>query len=167
MIYITPMSRLNEVVGQSGATHLITLLTAGNEFVCPPEIPASQHLHLTMHDISEPREDLSPPDREQVRDLLEFACKWERRSPLVINCFAGISRSTAAAYIVWCALLPDRDEDDLAGLLREKSPSATPNSLIVSLGDELLARQGRMARAIKSIGRGADAFEGTPFCLDL
>ncbi len=93
--------------------------------------------------------------------------EWDRRSALVINCYAGISRSTAAAYVICCALQPDRDESDLAQLLREKSPSATPNSLIVSHGDRLLDRDKRMERSIAEIGRGAEAFEGEPFCLEL
>ena len=34
-----------------------------------------------------------------------------------------------------------------------------------SLADEVLGRNGRMVKAIEGIGRGADAFEGTPFVL--
>lgn len=160
------MSQLPRIVSQSGASHLITLLTAGSEFTRPPEIDEAYHLHLIMHDITESRPGLTPPAENHVRELLEFAAGWDRKSALVINCYAGISRSTAAAYVLHCALHPDRDETELARFLREKSPSATPNSLIVSHGDRLLDRQGRMARAIAEIGRGAEAFEGEPFCLE-
>jgi predicted protein tyrosine phosphatase len=54
---------------------------------------------------------------------------------------------------------------DLAQELRVASPSATPNSLITAQVDELLKRDGRMSRAVEAIGRGADAFEGSPFIL--
>jgi predicted protein tyrosine phosphatase len=57
------------------------------------------------------------------------------------------------------------DEEELALELRRASPSATPNRLIVSLADDILGRQGRMVKAVEKIGRGADAFEGTPFIL--
>jgi predicted protein tyrosine phosphatase len=53
----------------------------------------------------------------------------------------------------------------LAKELRVASPSATPNRLITAQVDELLGREGRMLRAVESIGRGADAYEGTPFIL--
>ena len=53
----------------------------------------------------------------------------------------------------------------LARELRDASASATPNRLIVAKVDEALGRQGRMLRAVESIGRGADAFDGTAFNL--
>ena len=77
----------------------------------------------------------------------------------------GVSRSTAAAYTVAAALAPKRDEVELAATLRRLSPSATPNIRIVTIADRLLGRDGRMVRAIESIGRGADAYEGEPFRL--
>jgi predicted protein tyrosine phosphatase len=64
-------------------------------------------------------------------------------------------------------LRPAADEEELAWELRESAPSATPNRLIVSLVDQRLGRNGRMQRAIEQIGRGADAFEGTPFTLKI
>ena len=36
---------------------------------------------------------------------------------------------------------------------------------LIALADTLLGRQNRMVEAIRAIGRGAEAFEGTPFCL--
>ena len=65
------------------------------------------------------------------------------------------------------ALDPGRDEAQLAQTLRRLSPSATPNPRLVAIANALLGRQGRMVSAIAAIGRGADAFEGTPFCLPL
>jgi predicted protein tyrosine phosphatase len=100
-----------------------------------------------------------------VRDILDFAGNWDRSRPLVINCYAGISRSTASAYIIAAALSPKRDEAELANTLRAVSPSATPNPRLIALADQVLGRDGRMIEAIKAIGRGADAFEGTPFAL--
>ena len=85
----------------------------------------------------------------------------------MINCYAGISRSTASAYIIAAALAPKRDEAELAKTLRWLSPSATPNIRLVTLADAMLGRQGRMVEAIKAIGRGADAFEGVPFALPI
>jgi predicted protein tyrosine phosphatase len=97
--------------------------------------------------------------------LLAFLEAWPRDRPMLIHCWAGISRSTAAAYTALCLLRPTADEEELARELREASPSATPNRLIVSFTDRLLGRDGRMLRAIEKIGRGADTFEGTPFTL--
>jgi predicted protein tyrosine phosphatase len=65
-----------------------------------------------------------------------------------------------------CLFRPRADEEELAWGLREASPSATPNRLIVSHADRLLGREGRMLSAIERIGRGEQAYEGAPFFLD-
>jgi predicted protein tyrosine phosphatase len=120
-----------------------------------------------MHDIVEELPDMTPPGEHHVESLLAFARAWDRSAPLLIHCFAGISRSTAAAYTVAAALAPQRDELELAETLRRLSPSATPNIRIVTIADRLLGRNGRMVRAIESIGRGEEAMEGVPFRLKI
>ncbi len=52
-------------------------------------------------------------------------------------------------------------------LMRFLSPSATPNPRLIEVADAILGRQGRMIAAIRAIGRGADAFEGAPFALEI
>jgi predicted protein tyrosine phosphatase len=102
-----------------------------------------------------------------VADLLNFVRGWDRRAPLVVHCFAGISRSTASAFASVCALNPQRDEIAIARALRRASPTATPNVRIVSLADRLLGRKGRMIAAVETIGRGISADEALPFELEL
>jgi predicted protein tyrosine phosphatase len=85
----------------------------------------------------------------------------------VVHCFAGISRSTAGAFIAACALNPSRDEGEVARLLRTASPTAQPNALLVSIADDLLGRNGRMIGAIESIGPAIPATEARPFRIDL
>jgi predicted protein tyrosine phosphatase len=167
MIHVCPLSRLEETVRTSGAAHVISLLAEGTALSRPPSISAENHLHLSMHDIAEARDGLTLPGEIHVSRVIDFARAWDRSRPMVVHCYAGISRSTASAFIVAAALDPHRDEMALARLLRERSPSATPNPRLVAIADDLLSRNGRMVDAIRSIGRGADAFEGTPFVLPL
>ena len=65
------------------------------------------------------------------------------------------------------AVAPDDDDDALARRLRTASPFATPNMRLVEIGDEMLQRGGRLAKAVKALGRGADADGNTPFVLPL
>jgi predicted protein tyrosine phosphatase len=125
------------------------------------------HLRLRLHDISFPLDGYILPEEEHVADLLQFVSDWDRGAPLVVHCFAGISRSTASAFASVCALNPHRDESSIARALRRASPTATPNIRIVSLADRLLGRGGRMVAAIETIGRGILAEEAMPFRLDL
>src|SRR4029079_3097901 len=93
------------------------------------------------------------------------ALDWDRRAPLLIHCWAGISRSTAAAFITLCALNPDADDLGFESALSETSRTAYPNRRLFALGDEVLSRQGRMIAAVERIGRGAIAEEGQVFGL--
>lgn len=162
-IHVCSLSRMDEVVARTGADHLLSLLAAGTNVMRPASIRPGNHLHLVMHDIVEAQDGMTLPGAAHMRDVLDFARRWDRAKPLVVHCYAGISRSTASAYIIAAALAPERDEVELAQTLRALSPSATPNPRLVAVADLLLERKGRMVEAIRAIGRGEDAFEGVPF----
>jgi predicted protein tyrosine phosphatase len=166
MIHVCSLSRLHETVEQTGARHVVSLL--GDEAIeRPVVIVPENHLWLRLHDISAPLDGYIVPGEQHVADLLNFVRGWDRRAPLVMHCYAGISRSTASAFASVCALSPHRDERNIAQALRLASPTATPNIRIVSLADRLLGRGGRMTSAIETIGRGILATEAEPFRLDL
>lgn len=166
-IYVCPLSRLPETVARSGARHVVTLINKDTLVPRPSEIGHADHLFLGMHDICDPAEGMICPAEEHVAELLEYFARWDRRAPVVVHCFAGVSRSTAAAFSAFCALRPDLDEAEVAGRLRRRSPEATPNARVVALADAMLGRDGRMVRAVQAIGRGAEAFEGSVFALRL
>ncbi len=166
-VCVCSLSRLAGTAEASGASHMITLINAGTPVERPAQIAAERHLFLGFNDIVTPLEGMTPPGTEHVEELIAFAESWHREAPLLIHCWAGISRSTAAAFITVCALNPRRDEEELAASLRAAAPSATPNARLVELADDLLGRQGRMSQAVHGIGRGDFAAEGDPFALTL
>ena len=107
-----------------------------------------------MHDIEAEQHGYVAPSAVHVADLLEFVQSWDRTAPMLIHCYAGISRSTAAAFVTLCALNPATPEERIARYLRTASPAATPNRRIIALGDAALGRSGRMLAAAEVIGRG-------------
>ncbi len=167
MIHVCSLARLHETVEATGARHVITLINGNTVLTRPSNVDPTNHLFLGLNDIVDEVEGLVAPAEAHMHELLEFVGSWPREAPLVIHCYAGISRSTAAAYVTLCALLPGRDETELASRLRAASPTATPNARIIALADAALGREGRMVKAIAAIGRGRDAFEGEPFGLAL
>ena len=167
MIHVCSLARLHETVEETGALHVVSLIGDEAAIDRPRAIAAENHLWLRLHDISSPLDGYVMPDERHIADLLSFVRRWDRRAPLVVHCYAGISRSTASAFASVCALNPHRDEGSIAQALRLASPTATPNIRIVSLADRLLGRRGRMVAAIETIGRGVLATEGNPFRLDL
>lgn len=166
-LHVCPLSRLEETVLETRASHLVTLVSVGTPMARPVAIPEDRHLALYFSDISEPLDGHVLPSATHVERFLAFVRRWDRDAPLVIHCWAGISRSTAGAFVAACALAPERDEAAIARALRAASPMATPNRRIVAVADDILGRSGRMVDAIAAIGRGADAYEGRPFTLAL
>jgi len=165
MILVCPLSCLQQSVDDSGARHVVTLVRDETRVFRPQGIDPENHLWLQMDDIAEPIDGYVAPAPAHVEALLGFVERWEREQPLIIHCFAGISRSTAAAFVSACALAPERDEAEIAWRLRQASRTASPNPRLVALADEFLGRQGRMKAAIAKIGYGDIASEAQPFRL--
>jgi predicted protein tyrosine phosphatase len=130
-------------------------------------VAEANHLILGMDDIAVPMDGYVLPGDDHVTRLIAFVRGWERAKPMVVHCYAGISRSTAGAFVAACALNPRRDEAVIAQEIRRASRTATPNARIIAIADRLLDRNGRMIAAIEAIGRGEMAYEGVPFRLDL
>jgi predicted protein tyrosine phosphatase len=166
-LYVCSLTKVVDTVRASGARSLVTILTAGASLVRPCEIARERHLRIAVSDIDAALDGHILAGGEHIDRLLAFLEAWDQKEPLVIHCYAGVSRSPAAAFVAACALAPHRTEIDVAQELRRASPTATPNRRLVALADRKLGRDGRMSEAIAAIGRGADCFEGAPFALEL
>jgi predicted protein tyrosine phosphatase len=166
-LVVSSLAELHATVADHGALDLVTLINADTPVPRPATIAADRHLFLGFNDIVEEIDGMTAPAIHHLDQLLEFGARWNREKPLAIHCYAGISRSTAAAYITAMAINPDLDEQALAEELRRRAPSATPNARLVAFADDRLGRGGRMVEAIRSIGRGEEAYAGTPFVLPL
>jgi len=167
MIHVCSLGRLHETVATTGARHVVSLLAREDNLVRPAGIAPENHLWLQLHDISAPMDGYVAPQTEHVEQLIAFVRRWPRATPLVMHCYAGVSRSAAAAFVSVCALNPASDERAVASALRRASQTATPNIRIVALADHLLARNGRMVRAIEAIGPGVIVADAPPFRLDI
>jgi predicted protein tyrosine phosphatase len=101
-----------------------------------------------------------------VQQVIEFARSWDRSQPMIVHCFAGVSRSTAAAIISTLVQDPDRDPHDLLRHIRQRSPTATPNPEIIRIADRMLGMEGRLIEATAAIGQGEPCYEGVPFAIE-
>ncbi len=152
---MAPARDLQRICREARPSHLVRLL-APDQLDDLAEDTSREVLTLLMHDISEPATGLIAPDSAMVRRLLDFARTWRGERPLVAQCWAGVSRSTAAAFVIACEKRPDVAEQSLAAALRRASPQATPNPLMVAHADALLGRGGRIIAAVQAMGRGAE-----------
>jgi predicted protein tyrosine phosphatase len=167
MLHVCSLAALPDTVRATGASHILTVMANVAQVQRPQSVLEANHLRVQMDDITEQMDGFVAPSEAHVEKVLTFVRGWDRRAPMVVHCYAGISRSTASAFAAVCALNPHRDEMAIARLIREASPIAAPNRLIVSLADKALGREGRMLRALDTMGPGSMIVEGRPFRIDL
>jgi predicted protein tyrosine phosphatase len=162
-IIVSPLAAVQLLVSKHKVSHVVSLLGPETPHRSFTGITDANHLKLTFHDIIEPAEGLTAPAAQDVETLITFLKARQGEDPMLIHCWAGISRSTASAFTAMCLYNPQADEKRLAQQLRTLSHVATPNRRIVAFADDILRRRGRMVDAIDAIGRGEDAYEGVIF----
>ncbi len=158
-ILVAPLSAVPDCIARHGPSHLVSLLGADYMIKTPEGIELGRHLQLAMDDIVDAGAG-SPPEERHVHRLLAFGKDWDASAPMLVHCWAGISRSMAATFTLLCERLGPGRELEIARAIREKAPHADPNRLFVRLADDIMGRSGRMADAIDAIGRGKIAVEG-------
>jgi predicted protein tyrosine phosphatase len=167
MLHVCSLAALPETVKVTGASHVLTVMANVEQVQRPVSVLPANHLKISMDDIAEQMDGFVAPSEDHVERLLAFVRGWERAAPMVVHCYAGISRSTASAFAAACMLNPHRNEIAIARQIRAASPIAQPNRLIVGHADRLLGRDGRMLRALDEMGPGSMMVEGRPFRVEL
>ncbi len=162
-LIVCPLADLDNALAAQ-PSHVLSLISPD---AAPPVCPAANHLILRFNDINAPAKGLTTASSTDIETLIDFAKNWSGEASFLAHCWAGISRSTAAAYIIACQRSAPGTEAALAQQLRDTAPEATPNPLMIALADTLLNRNGRMSAAIAAIGRGREAGQGALFTLDL
>ncbi|MDE2464123.1 MAG: hypothetical protein KGO02_10460 [Alphaproteobacteria bacterium] len=165
MIIVTPLSALKGAIRRYQPSHMITLLSPEHMIETPDGVEPGAHLRIAVNDVSDPAAAEQPPAPAHVEAMLTFASAWGAEQPLLIHCWAGISRSMAAAFIVLNHRLGAGHEDTIAKAMRRRAPHAFPNMLLVRYADARLGRAGAMIRAVETMGRGLVVVEGE--CVEL
>lgn len=153
-IFVTPLSAIEETIRLYRPSHLVTLLSPEHMIETPEGFLSERHLRLSMNDVAEAHDSDAPPAVEHIERLLTFGRGWTADMPILVHCWAGISRSTAAAYILLCDRLGPGSESEIACGLRYRAPHACPNPLMIRIADTMLERNGRMIDAVRDMGRG-------------
>jgi predicted protein tyrosine phosphatase len=163
LIAVCSLVLVPETIARLKPWGLITLLDPASMIDTPDGIAGDQHLKVGVNDINAAAEGLINPKEDHVASVLAHGRAWDDSAPLLIHCWAGVSRSTASAFMITCMRNPDVAPSAIANAIRAASPTATPNRLLTSIADDMLGRGGAMVDAVDAIGRGVDCWEGTPF----
>ena len=159
MIYISSWRTMEARALELGATHILSLLGIEGVPQTPDGIDPARHLHIEVDDVPASFAGDIAPTMEHVTEFLDFARAWDRRGAMIVHCYAGVSRSTAAALSILCQYNPGR-EMEAAQALRRAAPHAKPNRRIIAIADRLLESDNRLVEAVDAIGQGS--YEGGP-----
>ena len=166
VLIVSPLRLLPEVIAARAPSHMITLLAAEELIETPAGFALERHLRLGCHDIAIPMDGLIAPDAAMVERGAGLRPRLGRGAPMVIHCWAGISRSTASAFAIACERNPrrrragDRARHAPSLALRPSrtaasSPWPTTSSVV----------EGRMVEAVEAMGGNGFVAEGVPFDL--
>jgi predicted protein tyrosine phosphatase len=114
------------------------------------------HLRLEFHDVWEPvvaDANIVLPAMEHIEALLERAPILRTAPTVYCHCMAGISRSTAVAFILRCLWMGPGKEVEALDAVVEDRPIASPNPVLVRLGDRALERDGAMVAALERLSQ--------------
>src|SRR3954451_24635731 len=135
-------------------THVLSLLDP--DWPEPSALMRLEHgrrVLLRFHDDIQEGPGIILPSEYHVEAILAFgravirgACTTDRH--LLVHCHMGISRSTAAAAMLFAMADPAEDGDAIFGRVLQLRPKAWPNSRMIAFGDRMLARRGRLIAAL-------------------
>ena len=162
-LIVCGLAEVPAIIAARAPSHMITLLDAASMIETPAGLPPAHHLRLSVNDIAQPTEGLILPSADLVHQLLAFGRAWDASAPMIVHCWAGISRSSASAFILACDRNPDADERLIAMRMRRAAKHAYPNRKIVALADDILGRRGRMVDAVEAMGDYEYSGYGVPF----
>jgi len=141
---------VDELPAQMGGrvTHAISILDP--DYPRPTALralPAARRLELSFHDQVAPRAAVALPGEAEVRRIIAFAhgafAETGGAPGLLVHCYMGISRSTAA--MITALVAAQRiDAREAFRTLRAIRPRSWPNSLMIHAADRLLDTGGAL-----------------------
>lgn len=151
----------DELEGFAGqaVTHLLALEDPSVP-KSPPAWFRGVHWQLQFHDVDSVEQarllNGCAVTEQQVRAILDCGQECLKASAagpvhLLVHCRAGVSRSTAAAYVIAASVLGPGHELEALRLVCRLRPEAFPNLLVVQLADRLLGRRGQLVRALSAV----------------
>lgn len=163
-IIVAPLTHVESLTLSERPAYILSVIGADYMPATPAGYDPARHIKLAMHDIVEQEFDMVPPAKQDAARIIEIARGWDRQAPLLVHCWAGVSRSGAAALMTMAALNPGR-EMEAAQLMRARSSWAWPNPLLLEYADDLLKCDGRLMAAARALSPANLAAQGEPYRL--
>lgn len=119
----------------------------------PEDIDKDKHHRLYFDDIyviRKPEDEHSAPQPDHAAHIISLYDLIPKDEPVYVHCYAGVSRSTATAFILQCMHLgPGRELEAIETVEKQAIAGAGmhPNERLIRFADQLLGRDGAMIDA--------------------
>ena len=118
-IWISSLARVHEVAAETVPARVVSLLGPGTAFPDFDGYGPDTHHRVELDDDRQEIEGRLTPNQTHVANLIGFLKDWDPATPLLVHCWAGMSRSTATAFIAACLHNPEAEEEVIAAEIVE------------------------------------------------
>ena len=156
MIIVCSLKDLKNVCESIKPSHVISVIDPG--FVPETPLGVSCHLKLGFDDIEEVNSNNNifrlnttdipqlPPNINHTESIIKFSNSWDKKAPIVIHCWCGVSRSMATASYLMCKEDTDNIDRNIQ-YIRSIAPHANPNKVLIKLFEDSLGLKNQMTLA--------------------
>lgn len=141
-------------VETDGRAHSLVLRFDDSEAPSQTDLMHAARIRVRTREAANFGLELSPPTIEHARRIIEFASSIAALDGVLLcQCFAGVSRSAAAALICLAVWTGPGLETYCIKKVRSVRACAVPHRDLVGFADELLERRGRLMHAVRDADR--------------
>lgn len=146
---VASRTKANDAIKKYGATHLISINDRGSR-TFQSRLDRSRHLTVHFED-TEKFDDFDAPTAGAIQQILDFAKHIPADATVIVNCHAGMCRSTAVALGLAVQRYGVEALEEMAGKMVEQRPIACPNRLVAALFDAKLETGGAILKIAERI----------------
>ena len=153
-VVITGRTKAGAILGspskRDGITHLVSIGDEECGLWGRSKLPFNFHvidrrIRLRFDDVNEAvvpaaEAGFCAPTQEHIERLVRFASNIPDEAKVLIHCEYGVSRSTAAAYVLLAIALGSGNEREAYAQMIAAAPHARPNIRMVQLAGRILGR---------------------------
>jgi predicted protein tyrosine phosphatase len=160
-IFVTSLYDMPHFVRELEPARLVSIIQPELQPDRPSELTEHAHHRVEVHDITADQPFSVHIQDDHVQALIEFINQWDPvEGALMTHCYAGVSRSTAAALIA--AFMKTADALGSAWALRAAAPYAQPNRRVIALADHALGCDGELIAAREEMGPATETVAEAP-----
>ena len=149
---VCPKSKVKQTVKKFDATHLVSMLDPGDHIYRPHRINPENWIIQFFED-EEKDDAFNAPTIDNAKTFLDFGSRLPNDAVVVVNCFAGVCRSSEVAMALWLQSNGTSKLNEVGEWIISVVPRACPNLLLAKHFDDIFELDGKFLTLCENIGK--------------